>query len=183
MYVPSHIETSTVEDEELVNPIIEENIPKELLKEYFNRNTDMSFENQIKDEKDTWILSQNESFELKPVLPPLSQNYNSWFNVIQSWEGTVVEISDQSFEAELVDLSNRGAKETVEIEIDDVSEEDRSLIVKGSIFYMSFGKEVLNGQISNTSIIRFRRLPPLDDQQVARSVVKFKNIFNRLFGV
>ena len=97
----------------------------------------------------------------KPIYPD-PRKYG--FSSMQKWEGTVVEVSEDSFLARLVDITNStnndGSEEIVEIPNEDVSsKDDLELIVPGAIFYWNIGYQTVNSQAIKASIIRFRRLP------------------------
>jgi len=82
------------------------------------------------------------------------------FILLQKWEGTIIEVCRDSFIARLVDLTERGADEEAEFDVDEVSVADRPLIEAGSVFYWSIGyTDTAGGQRRRMSIIRFRRLP------------------------
>jgi len=82
------------------------------------------------------------------------------FLLLQKWEGTVIEVCRDSFIARLVDLTERGADEEAEFDVDEVSVADRPLIEAGSVFYWSIGyTDTAGGQRKRMSTIRFRRLP------------------------
>jgi hypothetical protein len=80
--------------------------------------------------------------------------------VLQKWEGIVLEIRDDAFVAKLLDRTGSHADEIAEIELDEVSPDDLSLLERGAVFYWSIGYSTeRNGQRQRTSAIRFRRLP------------------------
>jgi len=56
-----------------------------------------------------------------------------------------------------------GTFEMGRFDLREVSEEDRSLLVEGAVFYWSIGYSRINGQVQKQSNIRFQRLIPLDD--------------------
>ncbi len=83
------------------------------------------------------------------------------FEVLQQWEGTIVQLTNDSFWAELSDLTTRCEPvETVEIPFAEVSPGDKPLLAEGNVFYWSIGYEKsAAGQISRVSEIRMRRTP------------------------
>jgi hypothetical protein len=81
------------------------------------------------------------------------------FRSINKWEGIVDGVYEESFTAVLSDLNNNGAPETVELPLEEVSNQDCSLLRPGAIFYWSIGYETAHGQVKKASIIRFKRLP------------------------
>ena len=90
----------------------------------------------------------------------------------QLFEGTVTEVRDTGFLANLVDKTNHSNPEEhavfdfSEIEI---SPEDRPLIRTGASFYWVIGIEItVAGQVKNVSMVQFRRLPKWTRSRLAR---------------
>lgn len=83
------------------------------------------------------------------------------FLALQRWEGVVIECREETFLARLTDLTAEGTgEEEVELLLDDVPDEDRSLIGPGAVFYWAIGyRYEASGQSSRVSTLRFRRLP------------------------
>ena len=81
--------------------------------------------------------------------------------VLQKWEGVVTEITEDSVFADLQDLSELSLPiEVVEIPIEEISEDDRHLLIEGAVFYWSIGYETsAGGQLRRMSEIRLRRTP------------------------
>ena len=72
-------------------------------------------------------------------LPALSQA----FKVLQQWEGTVLSQQDDRFEALVRDVTEkRSPEERATFKIDDITEDDRSLIKPGAIFFWTIGYEI-----------------------------------------
>lgn len=66
----------------------------------------------------------------------------------------------QSFSVKLVDLSGDEPDEEAEVDFEEVSADERSLIAVGAVFLLHIGYATSEGgQRSRTSILRFRRLP------------------------
>ena len=88
---------------------------------------------------------------------------SSRLEVLQSWEGyvTVINPEDGSFTARLYDLTNPGSSVSeAELEIADVSENDRDLLKIGGVFRWMIGYRRHDfGQRERISAIVFRRLP------------------------
>jgi len=81
--------------------------------------------------------------------------------VLQQWEGVVTDVTKDSFFAEIQDLSDSSMPlELVEIPIAEISEDDRSLLGEGAVFYWCIGYETSQGgQLRRMSEIRMRRRP------------------------
>jgi hypothetical protein len=96
-----------------------------------------------------------------PVLVP-KQVYSEVprFISLQKWEGSVLEIGEESFTARLIDLTQEGVDEEAEFSKEEVAESDLPLFKPGAIFYWNIGYEdSLTGQRTRVSMMRFRRLP------------------------
>ena len=79
---------------------------------------------------------------------------------IQKWEGVVTSVFDSSFEASLIDLRDNSPDEIIEIDFDEVSPDDLSLVEAGAVFYLNIENNTDKfGQLRNSTVLRFRRLP------------------------
>ncbi len=86
------------------------------------------------------------------------------FHALQEWEGYVTEINDTNFTANLIDLTAGASfeKEEADIPIDELSEEDASKMLVGSIFRWVIGYErSVSGTKKRVSHIVFRDLPAI----------------------
>jgi hypothetical protein len=103
------------------------------------------------------------------------------FNVLQQWEGTVLDTSDREFSASLRDLTAQLPEEVATFDVAEVSEDDRSLLAPGAVFYWALGYETsATGQRSRVSRIRFRRLPRWTRRDLAKleeRVAKLQGLF------
>ena len=81
--------------------------------------------------------------------------------VLQQWEGVVTEVGDETFFAELDDLTDSSRPiEIVELSLDEIAVEDRPLVKNGACFYWSIGYETSpGGTIRRVSEIRLKRVP------------------------
>lgn len=77
---------------------------------------------------------------------------------LQSWEGSVIEVLQDSFVARLIDRSSESPGEEAEFPLDEVSWDDRHLVKEGAVFYWIIGyRDSVGGQRTRISEIRFRR--------------------------
>lgn len=85
----------------------------------------------------------------------------SRFKLLQKWEGTVIEVSNDVIRAQIRDLLDRSQPlEEVTLSVDEVSNSDRSLVAPGAVFYWMIGYlDRVTGQRTRESRIVFRRLP------------------------
>jgi len=107
------------------------------------------------------------------------------FLLMQQWEGYVLKIEEDTFTSLIYDQTNtRNDPEEVELYLEDVSTDDRSLLQEGAVFYWSIGYEDLpNGERRRTSIVRFRRLPAWSSKDLRKfreNALNLQSILNPL---
>jgi hypothetical protein len=86
----------------------------------------------------------------------------SSFEPLQEWEGYVISMEGGEFIARLLDVTAEATSETeqAKFSLDDVSDDDRSLVQIGAIFRWSVGYEKnVSGTRCKKSALVFRRLP------------------------
>lgn len=103
--------------------------------------------------------------------------------VLQQWEGTVEEVRSDSFGARLRNLSVDGAPdEWATLLLDEISDDERSLVKPGAVFYWSIGYLIEPyGQRRTASTIYFRRLPAWGAQDQVRALLladSYRDIFS-----
>jgi hypothetical protein len=88
---------------------------------------------------------------------------------IQSWEGVVLKVTDDTFIVRLVDLNGDRAEEEMELEKQELSDFDLELLETGAIFYWTIGYRLKlpRGARERVSQIRFRRLPAWSRREIA----------------
>jgi hypothetical protein len=121
--------------------------------------------------------------ELPRVLrkPQVIAQPNHRFRVLQKFEGTVLEISEQECRAVVRDLTSPGYVEEITFSIEEISESDRSLAVPGGIFYWSLGyDDHVDGQRYRSSAIIFRRLPAWREKDLIKAKEKAECLTKRL---
>lgn len=94
--------------------------------------------------------------------------------VLKRWEGVVetVDETDGVFTARLYDLTNDEPypSEIAELLIDDVSDDDRSLLQAGAVFYLTVGySERVSGRKDRFVRVEFRRLPNWTESDLRRA--------------
>ena len=84
--------------------------------------------------------------------------------VLQEWDGTVTEIGDDEFTAELRDLTDpTNCREEATFEFSTVSPDDRALLTLGAVFRWRIGYQTAaSGQRRRVSQLRFIRTPTWD---------------------
>ena len=108
-------------------------------------------------------LARSSNWRVHPVvkldLPKRSFQQRS--QVLQQWEGTVVEVKNGSFGARMKNLTDTtGPEEWATMLVDEVTEDERHLVQPGAIFYWSVGYLTEpSGQRRTASSTYFRRLP------------------------
>jgi hypothetical protein len=94
----------------------------------------------------------------------LKKDKMSFFIKPQRWIGHIYEINQTSFFGKINDLNNPTTQEIVEIDLTDVSYDDKELIGLGAGFYLSVGHASdENGQVEKKSLLRFQRTKPWDN--------------------
>lgn len=116
-------------------------------------------------------LSANGSqiLSLHGVLPrPPAPNVGT-FILLQQFEGTVLTIGPEEFNARLVDRTHpEHPPEIADFSRDDVSDGDRELLALGAVFYFSLGYRISPwGQRDRVATIKFRRLPAWSKRELA----------------
>ena len=104
------------------------------------------------------------------------------FGKLQEWEGEVVSVSGNEFVAYLHDLTQESPREEASFQIDEVSEEDRTLIRTGAVFYWIIGYKTARGQRTTESFLRFRRLPAWSKRDLDRRDERAAVLRNFLSG-
>lgn len=82
---------------------------------------------------------------------------NNYFKKVQKWIGVVEKITNNQFEAKLIDKTNIGSYEMATFDEEEISPSDKDLYSIGAVFYWSVGYISENGQISKKSLLRFKR--------------------------
>lgn len=101
-------------------------------------------------------------------------------NSLQKWEGTVLAMGKDSFIARLHDLTSQNAEEEAEFPLEEVSEEDKQLLVQGALFYWDIGYRDNFGQRERISSIRFQRMPAWRVKDLEASKIKAAYIREKL---
>lgn len=94
------------------------------------------------------------------------------FHPIQEWEGTVTDVDGDTFMARLTDLTagKRVAEEEADFLVDDLTDDDRQLLVPGAIFRWVVGyQRASGGSKKRVSHVVFRRLPMLTEKDAAEA--------------
>ena len=93
------------------------------------------------------------------------------FDIKGKWQGHVVSVDEETFTAIIKDDLEQSPEEQVEIYLEDLSQDDRPLVVPGTHFYWAIGyRDVIGGYRMRASIIKMQRLPgwTADDLREAR---------------
>lgn len=144
--------------------------PEETEQESINfKNTSMYISQRFEQKETKAILTV-------PKLPKSKKTFSS----LQSWEGYVIDINHEYFTARITDLSGEHPDEEIEILLEDISDDDKKLVVCGAIFYWHVGYETENGTKKRSSIIRFRRMPRWTKSDFLKAK-EFKTKLDQLF--
>ena len=100
----------------------------------------------------------------------------------QMWDGVVIGVGKDTFEAKLRDKSS-GSKyaEIGEFPIDDIQEDELSLLKEGAVFSLSIGYRITEGrQRSRETALLFRRLPVWSEKTVSDARKKAAEVVKEL---
>ncbi len=100
------------------------------------------------------------------------------FTLLQEWEGYVQSVGDNEFTASLFDITNKRNIEDEEADffIDDLNEDDKSVLKPGAVFRWLIGYRWIGGTKERISKIVFRRLPQWTDSDLQAVQEKAKHI-------
>jgi hypothetical protein len=110
-------------------------------------------------------VQQIEVPDRRPKRIPAATFGKRGFAPLYQWEGVVDEVFADRFTARLVPFEwrapNRSKTEFTDFEFEDLSDpSDIDLVAPGAVFYWTIGRcKNEAGTITNTSLVRFRRLP------------------------
>jgi hypothetical protein len=114
---------------------------------------------------------------LKPVARPRPFFGRRGFLPVYQWEGVVEEVNGEGFRARLRPLEGEPDPSQVEYAdfdyMDLADDSDHELVVEGAVFYWTVGRSRnVVGTQTNTSLVRFRRLPPPSARQLREAEVE-----------
>jgi hypothetical protein len=105
----------------------------------------------------------------------------NYFNFSQRWVGNIIKLNnDENFTAKLEDLNDPTTYEIAEFNIRDVPADDKEFLKVGNSFYWSVGYEVKNGQNRKASVLKFQRLPKMDEHEIDRKINTIDNVVDRV---
>jgi hypothetical protein len=128
------------------------------------------------------------SAEIKPIWPRRPALGKRRFVPVYQWEGVVEEVNGGSFRARLVPFEDgqhdTSRVEYADFEYDDLADEDDlGRVAEGAVFYWTVGKSRnAAGTITNTSLVRFRRLPPPTLSQIREAARQAAELLADLGG-
>lgn len=94
------------------------------------------------------------------------------FAPVYQWEGVVEVVTEEGFRGRLIPYEdgrpNPSRVEYADFDLNDLADEsDEELVAEGAIFYWTVGRSrTSGGTYTNTSLVRFRRLPRLSPVEV-----------------
>lgn len=109
--------------------------------------------------------------QLPMPIKPRTRQFVS-FHPLQEWEGTVTDVEGDTFTARLTDLTagKSVAEEEADFLVDDITDDDRQLLLPGAIFRWAVGyQRSSGGSKKRVSHIVFRRLPMLTEKDAAEA--------------
>jgi len=171
----------------LVRYIPKESDLKLLPSRIFRRNSDWEQTTHATDAShaETNLLSLNRKREssLPAFHVDLVFGKEDRFVSLQKWEGHVVEVQENTFSTRLIDLTTQAAEEDAVFSVRQVSAEDLPLITPGAVLYWNIGYHTdFTGRQRTVSELRFRRLPPLAENEIVAARREGKEIYEWLSG-
>lgn len=104
------------------------------------------------------------------------------FKVLQTWEATILEISEDECRAIIRDRTTpENPDEEITFSIEEIPESDRPLAQPGAVFYWSIGyDDHLDGQRNRVSSIRVRRVPVWTDKELKAARMEAESLRERI---
>jgi hypothetical protein len=104
------------------------------------------------------------------------------FITLQAWEGIVLEVEAEVFQARLTSATDDTPDQYAEIYLAEVDRADQALVRRGAVFYWSIGYlQKPTGTTMRASILRFRRMPPATNKDIERAETEIA-AWERLFA-
>lgn len=130
--------------------------------------------------------TQSSSLEIKQhLVTPVtiqtnrtSNEVDNWAAPIQTFEGRVINVvKDQYMDVILMDKTGGMPDHEASIELQWVSDQDKDLVKRGAIFYLSLYKQrSQSGSIRNSEEIRFRRLPSWSQNSIDKIKIRAEEL-------
>lgn len=115
------------------------------------------------------------------VLPITSWSPSYKFEILQEWEGSVLEVSEETILVRLIDKTNPSTEEVLsELNFDELSDDDRSRVREGSVFSWYIGYLTERGTRFRVSQVRFRRLPAMTAGDIQRAQAEAREVLSDL---
>lgn len=114
--------------------------------------------------------------------PKFSKDYTAltarkYFTGAQRWLGHILDIKENFFTAQLIDLNDTTTYEIGEFEFKEISQDDIELVTIGASFYWSIGYSDYNGQKEKKSLIRFQRINPWKEKDYDEAKDRADSLF------
>lgn len=89
--------------------------------------------------------------------------------LLRRWDGIVLSVGEETFRARLFDPETSRPEVEADIYVSDVAAQDRDLLRMNAVFYWHMGYRDPDGDRERVSKIRFQRLPPKTEADLARA--------------
>lgn len=90
--------------------------------------------------------------------PPVTEAPHRAFELVKSWDGIIIGVTDETMIVRIVPLDGVGLEEEAEFLLADVPDEDRGLVRPGAPLFWFVGYETDHGRRRRTSELKMRRL-------------------------
>ena len=120
--------------------------------------------------------SANSQTEIVPLPRPIGSKPPSFvqptedFNSVRNWEGVVLSVGEDTFFARVRDPDEKSdlGETTLEVPIEDVTEDEKPLLTEGAVFYLTLGYRQMPGQPRRKdATLIFRRMPAWSKNRLA----------------
>jgi hypothetical protein len=118
--------------------------------------------------------------KIKAIFKPAIRSSITDSDVIR-WKGYITEIENDTFFANLEDLSDKNSYEVGEFKVNDIPNEDKDLFRLGAVFYLSVGYiKDRTGQVKKQKLLRFQRLPKWSEEEEDMNMDKARELFETI---
>ncbi|MBP6721943.1 MAG: hypothetical protein KA239_06465 [Bacteroidia bacterium] len=127
-------------------------------------------------------VRQKQTFDISRFVTLVKPKHPAYFNASQSWIGHVLEVDENGFYAKLSDQNDPTTFETASFnkKSSDYPIEDSALIQVGAVFYWSVGFESTIRGWRKKSVLRFKRSPSINEDELDSLYDKADALFDQL---
>lgn len=128
----------------------------------------------------TSVVKLGQPTLIPPPKPFISHKPSQCFKLLQRFEGTIIEVSEDECRAHIRDTQDPDSIEEITFSLEEFFETDRKFAVKGAVFNWYIGYEDRSGQRYRASAIIFRRLPVWTKKDLEKAKQEAQLLFDKL---